>query len=152
MWSNHPAEVERLRGMDPAALLSSHSQQPLSAALLSSHSQLSSCCGQGLVVSYCHQLLSSCCCGHGLVVSYYHHVALHHLKPSTKPLGQSVLLSRFRPASTEWGGNKSLGWSLTLTDVGQKLLFRRIRVAFEKADASVDEASDRRKCRLKKTI
>ena len=55
----------------PAALPSSHSQQPLSAALLSSHSQLSSCCGQGLVVSYCHQLLSSCCCGQGLLVSYY---------------------------------------------------------------------------------
>ena len=139
MWSNHPAEVERLRGMDPA-LLSSHSQQPLSAIIL---------LWSGV---YCHQLLSSCCCGHGLVVSYYHHVALHHLKPSTKPLGQSVLLSRFRPASTEWGGNKSLGWSLTLTDVGQKLLFRRIRVAFAKEDASVDEASDRRKCRLKKTI
>ena len=34
-----------------AALLSSSSQQPFSAALLSSSSQLSSCCGQGLVVS-----------------------------------------------------------------------------------------------------
>ena len=34
-----------------AALLSSYSQQPFSAALLSSSSQLSSCCGQGLVVS-----------------------------------------------------------------------------------------------------
>ena len=35
-----------------AALLSSFSQQPFSAALLiSSSSQLSSCCGQGLVVS-----------------------------------------------------------------------------------------------------
>ena len=53
-----------------AAILSSSSQQPFSAALLSSHPQLSSCCGQGLVVSYCHQLLSSCCCGQGLVVSY----------------------------------------------------------------------------------
>ena len=51
--------------------LSSHFQQPLSAAALSSHSQLSSCFGQGLVVSYCHQRLSSCCCGEGLVVSYY---------------------------------------------------------------------------------
>ena len=76
-----------------AAILSSSSQQPLSAALLSSHSQPSSCCGQGLVVSYYHhvavvrgwwsaiiimllwsgvggQLLSSCYCGQGLVVSY----------------------------------------------------------------------------------
>ena len=34
-----------------AALLSSSSQQPFSAALLSSSSQLSSCCGQGLVVN-----------------------------------------------------------------------------------------------------
>ena len=34
-----------------AALLSSSSQQPFSAALLGSSSQLSSCCGQGLVVS-----------------------------------------------------------------------------------------------------
>ena len=34
-----------------AAFLSSSSQQPFSAALLSSSSQLSSCCGQGLVVS-----------------------------------------------------------------------------------------------------
>ena len=54
-----------------AALLSSHSQQPLSADLLSSHSQqifsaatlsrhsqLSSCCGQGLVVSYLIIILS----------------------------------------------------------------------------------------------
>ena len=52
--------------------------------------QLSSCCGQGLVVSYYHhvavvrgwwstiggQLLSSSCCGQGLVVNYYHHLAV----------------------------------------------------------------------------
>ena len=35
-----------------AAFLSSFSQQPCSATFLSSHPQLSSCCGQGLVVSY----------------------------------------------------------------------------------------------------
>ena len=42
-----------------AAIISRSSQQPVSAATFSSHSQLSSCCGQGLVVSYCHQRLSS---------------------------------------------------------------------------------------------
>ena len=35
-----------------AGFLSSSSQQPFSAATRSSHPQLSSCCGQGLVVSY----------------------------------------------------------------------------------------------------
>ena len=56
-----------------AAILSSHSQQVFSAAILSSSSQLSSCCGQGLVVSYYHHvavvrgwwsaILSSSYCG-----------------------------------------------------------------------------------------
>ena len=67
-----------------AAFLSSSSQQPFSAAFLSSlceqlfsgsHPELSSCSGQGLVVSYWHHLAVvrgwwSSCCGQGLVVSY----------------------------------------------------------------------------------
>ena len=76
-----------------AAFLSSLSQQPFLAAFLSCHPQPSSCCGHGLVVSYCHhlavvrgwwsasniillwsgvggQLVTSSCCSQGLVVKY----------------------------------------------------------------------------------
>ena len=82
-----------------AVFFSSLSQQPFLAAFLSCHPQPSSCCGHGLVVSYCHhlavvrgwwsaiaiillwlgvggQLLTSSCCGQGLVASYWHNLAV----------------------------------------------------------------------------
>ena len=46
-----------------SSLLSSLPQQPFSAAFFSCHPQPSSCCGQA-------------CCGQGLVVSYCHHLAV----------------------------------------------------------------------------
>ena len=65
-----------------ATILSSHPEQPSLAAILSSQLLVrlltSSCCGQGLVVSYSstieHQfavvIYDIICCGQGLVISY----------------------------------------------------------------------------------
>ena len=83
--------------------------------ILHSFSQLSSWCGQGLVVSYYHHLavvrgwwsaiiiilhsfsqLSSCC-GQGLVVSYYHHLAVvKGWWSSMLPFFRRILSQRFR--------------------------------------------------------
>ena len=59
-----------------AAFLSSLPQQPFSAAFLSSHSQQPFSAIILLWSGVGGQLLSSSCCGQGLVVTYYHHLAV----------------------------------------------------------------------------